>query len=254
MKKKKTVTTVTITGTDFMTGQTITVGEISRKKRIKDFVIAIIVGALFSATISSFIVLLQIKENAKRTPANNQLAESVEAYIAIAETLNYYRELGFDNGYCKDREHLRRIWNLCRKYEYIVKDTAWLQRTCKLKSEKEYLKQQIEKADFTLFMFMVCMDETNYDPEQTYSNTNGSMDYGITQINNINLEGIQQQMPAYLQLMPWTCAEKNIAGRYVWIRDRIKMGMPWSIMTKERGWKLYDKIRTATISVEKDVK
>jgi hypothetical protein len=165
--------------------------------------------------------------------------QETKAYIAILATIDYYKAHSNNNGYNQDAAHLLQVWNYCQDYATVITDIRWIDQLKQPETYKEKIRAEIKAIDVPLFMFCVCSDEAAFHPGAVYTNKNNTQDSGITQINQARQAEINQLLPKDLQTRPWTDTEKNIAGRYVWIMTRVKDGMAWDIMTRQRGWTLY---------------
>lgn len=170
--------------------------------------------------------------------------QDVDGYIAILETIKYYKAQGYDNGYCQSTDHLYAVWKLCQEYAPIVTDTQWVDSLHLSKDKRKKIKASINATNIPVFMFSVCCDETNFNPCGMNINKNKTIDSGITQINQQNFAEIDNLLPKDLRERKWDSIEKNIMGRYIWIQQRSAANLPWDIMTKKRGWKLYKRIMT----------
>jgi len=172
--------------------------------------------------------------------------DQAKGYAVVLETLKYYREAASDNGYSQDAAHLLEVWILCEGYAALVSDGAFIETINRSASYKKKARAKICATDMALFMFCISADETNHNPEAIATNKNGTRDTGITQINQECHNAISRDLTPELWARPWTDTEKNIAGRYIWIIQRINAGKPWDKMTKKRGWKLYERLKKAT--------
>ena len=213
-------------------------------------ILAIIIAA-GSATLVTKFLGWQGAERERTRPrtTTESLRERVyEAvgYIAVIETVNFYKKHKNNNGYNQEPEHLLNVWNLCEAYAETITDTRWVDALNRTDTEKEKIKEKINSLNIPLFMYCVAACETAYDPNAVATNRNKTQDFGITQINENCHAEIEPWMPADLRERPWTDTEKNIAGRYVWIMNRIRAGQAWDLMTQARGWKLYRRIEKAT--------
>jgi hypothetical protein len=181
------------------------------------------------------------KKNKAITPAVLQeRIQQTRTYVAILETINYYKTNNDDNGYSQNAEHLLQVWNFCKVYAPMITEDCWIEQLRQPETYKAKIRAEIESIDIPLFMFCLCSDESGFQPDAIHINKNKSQDSGITQIN----QTCQSEITARMQITdfkdrPWTDMEKNIAGRYIWIMMRAKDGMAWKQMTKRRGWKLY---------------
>lgn len=182
----------------------------------------------------------------KITPENlrDKLSEAY-GYFVIAKTIEYYKTHKSNNGYNQNPTHLLAVWKYCNDYAPVVAGDLINMMPIENNIKKRAVAELLA-IDMPLFMFCVSADETNYVPEAVAGNKDYTSDIGITQINEVCHPEIEKFMPDDLKARPWTDVEKNIAGRYIWIRNRIYAGQRWDIMTRKRGWALYEKIYRET--------
>lgn len=201
------------------------------------------------------IMLYKTAKDAKTEQQTNQpitletvreRAAEAKQYIVVAETIEYYKTHKNNNGYNQDPEYLLKIWALCNLYAELITDTRWVDTIKQPKAYREKVKAELCAVDIPLFMFCVSSDESNFNPAALAVNRNKTTDKGITQINQVCFPEIDIHLTPELRERCWTDEEKNIAGRYVWIMNRIKAGQKWDIMTTKRGWALYRRINTRT--------
>lgn len=202
-------------------------------------------GCTFWLLVIILFVLAGDADKAKKeTKIEKQKNSRVVKYVIAVETVKQYQFMKYENGYCTDAAYLLHVYEMCEKYAPIVTDTAWMDQLSR--EQRDKATKEIKATNMPLFMFAVCSDETNFLPEAVNKNNkNNTTDHGITQINDINLRKINKQLPKELQDRPWSDTEKNIAGRYYWIRDRVRLGLPWKQWSENRGKRLYEKLDAA---------
>ena len=218
------------------------------KKHISFYEWSIIAIAVL--VIIAYFVLVVPEKNRERiklmeAEMTGHLDRAME-YKIVLETLKYYRENHSNNGFNQNIKHLEKVWFLCFIYAKLIEDATLLDTMDIPEKQKQLEREKICNLNIPLFMFSVCSDETNFNPNAIAYNKDGSFDIGITQINEECVDSIEKQLTPDLREQHWTDLDKNIAGRYIWIMDRIKMGMKWDIMTEERGWKFYHRLNKAS--------
>ena len=158
-----------------------------------------------------------------------QLAKVEDQYgdlKVVTATLEYYRRAGtLQKWNWLNKEYLLRVWGYCEKWAYLAGEDN-------------------SNIDMPKFMMGVCHNESNFSHFPfMHHNADGSDDFGITQINSKCL-ALAKLLPAILYSRDVkTDVEANIALRYLWIKDRKRMGMTWALMKPATGWALYAELK-----------
>jgi len=168
----------------------------------------------------------------------------------VAKTISTYRNQGA-TGYAVNEKHLREVWRICKAEADKIQDGAWITDEIQDPLRAAVVKAELEHVNLAVFMFSVCADESLFDHYVTaYNERCETYDSGITQINSQHWESINARLPEELKKHKWYSIEKNIKGRFIWIKDRAQQNLPWQVMTKKRGWALYKKLTAALKAAE----
>jgi cell division protein FtsB len=159
-------------------------------------------------------------------------------YKVISATLQYYvNYINPKNPYCHNPSHLKKVWDLCKKWSYIAKDYF----------EAKGIKYPYKNWDWSKYMMAICVNETNFYPlPQLEKNADGSYDWGVTQVNDVNVKVLNKKLPKELQGKDLRYdLEANICARFLWIIDRIERQWRWLYWDKKstRFWAYYNKIK-----------
>lgn len=169
-------------------------------------------------------------ENSQLKKEVGNLATNNEDIEIALEPIKYERETGScdpKNFYSRDPEHLKNCWRWCKKYASLLNS----------ESLQIYKESQIDPVRFA---FVWLFKESNFSSVCYYHNTNGTIDNGISQINDCVWNTLYRQLPKELQgyKNPKENAEVGIAMFYLWVNDRVKNKWAFAYCNNE-GWTLY---------------
>jgi hypothetical protein len=131
----------------------------------------------------------------------------------IQATIDYYNKV-------KTLEH----WKLNKN-----KIKVWFNCT-----EWQKLAGEEKNIDLTCWMIALIHKESNGNAKIVFREKDGTLSYGITQINITCLRKIEKYLdknyPEFIGRDIRTDIEKNIAGRYYWIKLRKQYGKNWKYL------------------------
>ena len=137
--------------------------------------------------------------------------------------INYYKKAGTLNiWWWINRDYVLEWFSYCDKWKFLAGEVK-------------------DVSDMTDFMIGIIHNESNGDKNCKTLEWNKTYSYGITQINDTCIKTIDKELnekyPELKNKDIKTDVEKNIAGRYLWIKHRKDMGHSWALMNN--GWTLY---------------
>lgn len=173
------------------------------------------------------------------SPVEKQLIKTTDKVVELKQELNkaqyellkqkkvdrvvkYYKQAGtFEK------------WGLSR--EYIM---DWFDYSEKWK----FLSGGGESFDMVDLMVGIIHNETNGINKEA-KEKNGTYSWGITHINDACITRIEkelnEQYPEFKGRSIKYDVEKNIAGRFLWIKHRKESKLSWALMGPKTGWYLY---------------
>lgn len=159
--------------------------------------------------------LIQTKKELAKTQHLLLIQKKIDCVV------NYYKKAGTFDKWKLSRESISDWFLYCDKWKFIAGED--------------------NKQDMTDVMIGIIHNESNGNTTIAFKEKNGTYSYGITQLNDCVVEIIEKELnelyPELKQKNIKTDMEKNIAGRYLWIKHRKEKGHSWALMNN--GWTLY---------------
>lgn len=126
--------------------------------------------------------------------------------------------------WAKNPDHLKSVWKWTKQYKYLLTPEA-------VATAKDF---NIEH-----FAFLWHFKESKYDPYKESKNKDGSTDWGMSQINDVNWDRLHAKLPEHLKtrLKPKQDPEVAVAMLYLWINSRVEMKWAWAYLSPE-AWTL----------------
>ncbi len=124
----------------------------------------------------------------------------------------------------RNPDHLKNVWKWTKQYRYLLTPEA-----------------EATAKDFNVeyFAFVWFFKESHYNPYAENKNKNGSMDWGMAQINDVCWEELYKHIPEELKKRknPKQDAEIAVVMLYEWINHRVEMKWSYCYLSPE-GWTL----------------